>query len=327
MESPTLLDGMIVREQSGFYWVEVPDQDNKIYQTRLRGKLMEQAQSSDIAAIGDRVTIQLSENEDLDNIATIIRVAPRTSVLSRAVRTTGNRGAGAREREQVLIANADQALFVFAATHPTPNFRLLDRLLISGEASHIAHLMIVVNKIDLTAVDIIEAHFLPYSRMGYDMLYTSARTGENINTLKATLKGNISLFTGPSGVGKTSLLNAIQPGLGRAVKEVSRVHKEGIHTTRDSALIKLDVGGYLADTPGIRNLNIWNMEPEELDGYMPDIAEYVPNCRFNNCTHVSEPGCAVRQAVKDGIVAKRRYKHYLILREELQDALAVGWNS
>ncbi len=326
MNLPTTLHGMIVREQSGFYWVEVPDQDNKIYQTRLRGKLMEQAQSSDIAAIGDRVTLQVSENEDLDNIGTITEVAPRQSVFSRAVRTSGLRGAGNREREQVLIANADQALFVFAATKPRPDLRILDRFLIVGEASHIENLYIVVNKIDLVPVEILNNHFKPYIDMGYQMLYTSAKNDIGVDQVRDLLHNKISVFTGPSGVGKTSLLNHIQPGLGRAVKQVSQSSGEGMHTTRDSALVKLEQGGYLADTPGIRNLNIWNMEPEELDGYMPDIAAHVPRCRFNNCTHHNEPGCAVRQAVVDGKIAKRRYKHYLVLRGELTDALATSWS-
>jgi ribosome biogenesis GTPase len=319
----SLLSGMIVREQSGFYWVEIPNQDDKIYQCRLRGKLMEAAQESDIAAIGDRVEIQVSENEDLDNIATIVTVHERKSVLARAVRTTGNRGAGAPERQQVMIANADQALFVFAATNPNPNFRILDRFLITGEASSIEHLYIVVNKTDLVPQEITEHRFSPYVQMGYDILYTSAKESIGIDRIRDLLHDRISVFTGPSGVGKTSLLNTIQPGLGRSVKSVSETSKEGVHTTRDSALIKLKNGGYIADTPGIRNLALWNMEPEELDGYMRDIAAYVPKCKFNDCTHRNEPGCAVRAGVKAGNIHKGRYKHYLTLREELEKALFV----
>lgn len=317
------VSGMIVREQSGFFWVEVPEENGKVYQTRLRGKLMEDAQSADIAAIGDQVTIRVSENEDLDNIGTIIDVQPRKNVLARAVRTTGNRGAGAPERQQVIIANADQALFVFAATHPNPNLRMLDRFLIAGEMSDISDLHIVVNKIDLVPMEIIEHRFSDYIKMGYPIIYTSAKDQTGVDQLRAVLKDRISVFTGPSGVGKTSLLNEMQPDLGRAVKSVSEMRKEGVHTTRDSALIKLDVGGYIADTPGIRNLSIWDVEPEELDGYFRDIAAYVPECKFSNCTHRNEPGCAVRRAVKDEQISKRRYKHYLILREELEAALAV----
>jgi ribosome biogenesis GTPase len=117
-------------------------------------------------------------------------------------------------------------------------------------------------------------------------------------------------------------LNQLQPGLGRAVKAVSRYHEEGIHTTRDSALVKLDFGGYLADTPGMRYLNIWDVEPEELDAYFRDIAPFVEHCRFGDCTHENEPGCAVRQAVKDGEISLQRYKNYRALRAELEETYA-----
>ena len=134
--------------------------------------------------------------------------------------------------------------------------------------------------------------------MGYTVLYTSAFLGIGIEDLRAVLKDRISVFTGPSGVGKTSLLNFIQPGLGRAVRDISQSRQEGTHTTRDSELVKLDAGGYLADTPGIRQLTVWDVEPEELDGYFRDIEPFVQRCRFRDCTHRSEPGCAVRAAVE-----------------------------
>lgn len=318
-----LLHGLVIREQSGFYWVEVPDQCGKVYQCRLRGKLMEEAQSSDIAAIGDRVSIRLSTNEDLDNIGTVVSVEERHSVLSRAVRTRGNRGAGAPEREQVIIANADRALFVFAAANPHPSLRMLDLFLIAGEAARIKQLVIVVNKVDLVPEKMLRHRFKPYTDMGYPLLLTSAKESVGMDALRELIADGISVFTGPSGVGKSSLLNIIQPGLARAVKSVSPTLKEGVHTTRDSALIKLDKGGYIADTPGIRQLNLWDMEPEELDGYMLDIAPYVPQCKFRDCTHHQEPGCAVRAAVKAGEIHPGRYKHYLVIRDELLKSLLV----
>jgi ribosome biogenesis GTPase / thiamine phosphate phosphatase len=313
-----LLDGLVIKEQSGFFWVTV--EDGTTYTCRLRGRLMEEAQSSDIAAIGDRVKISVLE----DGSGMVESVAERVSALSRAARTEGNRGAGQAEREHVIIANADQALFVFAAAQPSPSLKMLDRFLVAGEKSEIEKLVIVINKIDLLKDrEQIETSFLPYAEMGYQVLYTSALQREGIEPLRDLLADKISVFTGPSGVGKTSLLNAVQPGLGRVVKEVSQRRKEGLHTTRDSELVKLDVGGYLADTPGMRSLTVWDVEPDELDAYFIDVAPYVSRCRFGDCTHHNEPKCAVRQAVDEGKISKARYQSYLQLRDELEEAFVV----
>ena len=316
------LAGLIIKEQSGFYWVEAEDRNT--YMCELRGRLKEEAKSSDIAAIGDRALISLRREEGTDVLMGVIEeLAPRTSVLSRALRTTGKRGVGQAEREQVVIANADRALFVFSAVQPSPNLKMLDRLLVAGEKSGIKALFVVLNKIDLESADEVDELFLVYERLGYRVLRTSALRGDGIIALKALLDDGISVFTGPSGVGKTSLLNRIQPGLGRQVKEVGRGSEEGVHTTRDSALVRLDGGGYLADTPGIRSITVWDIEPDELDAYFIDIKPFVLDCKFSNCTHTDEPNCAVREAVRAGKIARRRYQHYLDLREELRDTYII----
>lgn len=314
----TLVDGLVISDQSGFFNVEIAG--GQVITCRLRGRLMEEARSSDIATIGDRVKIQLLD----DGTGTIEDVLPRTSVLSRAVRTEGRRGEGSPEREQVIIANADQALFVFAAAQPAPNFKMLDRFLVAGEKSDIGRLVIVVNKIDLLDEQAAHELFATYEKIGYQVLYTSAREKIGVDALRDLLKNRLSVFTGPSGVGKTSLLNVIQPGLGRVVKEVSKRRAEGIHTTRDSVLVKLDMGGYLADTPGMRQLALWDIEPEELDGYFVEIAPLVSQCRFNDCSHFDEPGCAVNEAVERGEIAESRYLSYLDLRIELENAYAIS---
>lgn len=322
MES--LLDGLVVKEQSGFFWVEVAN--GKVYMCRLRGRLMEEAQSSDIAAIGDRVQISIVENDESGDKGVIEWVAERDSVLARSARTVGNRGGGDAEREHVIIANADSIFFVFAAAQPTPNLYMLDTMLVAGEKAEIENLVIVVNKIDLEDPSNILATFGHYEKIGYPVIYTSAKMGTGIDILRDMLKGKISAFTGPSGVGKTSLLNCIQPDLGRQVKQVSQWNAEGVHTTRDSALIKLDARNYgrntyLADTPGMRSLSVYDIEPEEVDGYFLEIADHVANCRFSNCTHTNEPGCAVQKGLKAGTIDKRRYKHYKRIRAELESAL------
>ncbi|MEZ4671063.1 MAG: ribosome small subunit-dependent GTPase A [Anaerolineae bacterium] len=316
-ESAQFMNGLVISDQSGFFNVEISE--NQVITCRLRGRLLEEAQSSDIAAIGDHVKIQILE----DNTGTIEEVLPRSSALSRALRTEGKRGAGEAEREQVIIANADQALFVFAAAQPTPNLKMLDRFLVAGEKSDIHELMIVVNKMDLEDNSVTKARFTPYEKMGYRVFYTSAQDGLGVDELKAILKDHLSVFTGPSGVGKTSLLNRVQPGLGRTVKAVSQRRAEGMHTTRDSVLIRLEMGGHLADTPGMRSLTLWDIEPEELDGYYRDIRPLVSQCKFNDCGHHNELGCAVREAAEQGTIAHSRYQSYLQLRDELEAAYAV----
>lgn len=311
----SVLHGLVIKEQSGFFWVEADTE--KVYRCRLRGRLMEDAQSSDIAAIGDRV--QFTPTDDTSGM--IIEVDARTSVLSRSARTEGKRGQGSAEREQVIIANADQAFFVVAAASPAPQPKSLDRFLVVGEQSNIDTLYIVVNKIDLSEAS--RGIYAMYEHIGYPVIYTSALLNIGVDTLREQLTGKISVFTGPSGVGKTSLLNKIQPGLGRAVKSVSDNTQLGMHTTRYSELIKLDGGGYLADTPGMRHLTLWDIEPEELDAYYREIAPLVSSCRFGDCTHHDEPGCAVRAAADSGVIRRERYESYLSLRDELEAAYAL----
>ncbi len=311
----SLASGLVIKEQSGFFWVETDE--GRVLRCRLRGKLMEKAKSTDIAAIGDRVHLHPLD----EKTGTITDVEPRVSTLSRSARTEGKRGAGSAEREQVIIANAEQAFFVFAAASPAPQPRSLDRFLVVGEKSNIQTLVIIVNKIDLD--DSVRQLFAPYERIGYPVIYTSALLGIGVEAVRERLKGKLSVFTGASGVGKTSLLNTIQPGLGRTVKAVSESSQLGMHTTRYSELIKFEGGGYLADTPGLRHLTIWDIEPEELDAYFREIAPLVPNCRFGDCTHHDEPGCAVRNAVETDAITRTRYESYLSLREELDAAYAI----
>ncbi|NDJ78665.1 MAG: ribosome small subunit-dependent GTPase A [Chloroflexi bacterium] len=310
------LTGLVVRTQSGFFTVETP-QGPIVCQ--LRGKLKEESKDTALVALGDRVTIELLPVEADTVGGVIVAVAERERVLSRVAPKSAV-GTSA-EREQVIIANPDQAVFVFAAANPAPRPRLLDRFLVAAEKADLPDICICVNKIDLVVdqLDEIHAVFRVYEQIGYPVLYVSAITGRGVDDLHALLLGKISVFTGPSGVGKTSLLNAIQPELGRAVREVSQTTSKGRHTTRYSELIPLADGGYIADTPGIRSISPWDVEPDELDAYFVEIAEHVPNCKFPDCTHTHEPGCAVQSALAESKIAPERFDSYLRLREMLEE--------
>jgi ribosome biogenesis GTPase / thiamine phosphate phosphatase len=292
------LQGLIIKAQSGFFTVETPQ---GFIVCQLRGKLKQGRAKGDIAAIGDRVRITVLT----DGSGVIEEVEER----KRAIIRLDPRPQG--DYQQVLLANADQAVFVFACAHPSPRLRMLDRFLVIAEKQKIP-VVIVANKIDL--VDNSKEIFGLYETIGYRVLYTSTKTGAGIEELKVVLTAKISAFAGPSGAGKSSLLNAMQPGLGLAVSEISKVMDKGKHTTVTRQLFPLEESGYIADTPGWKSLALWDTEPEELDGYFPELRERVPHCQFSDCTHTHEPGCAVRRALEEGTIHRERYESYLRLR-------------
>jgi len=297
--------GLITRTQSGFYTVKT---EEGTLVCQLRGRLKQGAREGDIAAIGDRVDVT---RIDADT-GLIEEIKPRERMISRMAPTP--RG----EYRQIIIANPDQIVYVFACADPEPRMRMLDRFLVSAEEQGVPPL-IVANKVDLVGIE--EAHqlFNHYEKVGYPVLYTSATTGYGINHLDEQLSDKISALAGPSGAGKSSLLNALQPGLGLEVKAVSQATGKGIHTTVFSELFPLRGGGYVADTPGLKALALWDIEPEELDGYFPEIRRRVADCQFSDCTHVHEPGCAVKEAVKQGEIHPERYESYVRMRLEEQE--------
>ena len=298
MTNEQSIQGLIIKAQSGFFTVET---SQGFVVCQLRGKLKQGRAKGDIAAIGDRVRVTLLT----DGSGVIEEVEER----KRAIIRLDPRPQG--DYQQVLLANADQAVFVFACAHPSPRLRMLDRFLVIAEKQKIP-VIIIANKIDL--VDNPEEIFGLYETIGYRVLYSSTKTGVGIEDLKLILAGKISAFAGPSGAGKSSLLNAMQPGLGLAVNEISRVMDKGRHTTVTRQLFPLEGGGYIADTPGWKSLALWDTEPEELDGYFPELRELVQHCQFSDCTHSHEPGCAVRGALEEGKIHPERYESYLRLR-------------
>jgi ribosome biogenesis GTPase / thiamine phosphate phosphatase len=300
------LRGLIIKAQSGFFTVEMSprrhgDASQGFIVCQLRGKLKKGRAMGDIAAVGDKVRIAALT----DGSGVIEEVEER----ERAIVRLDPRPQG--DYQQVLLANPDQAVFIFACAHPSPRLRMLDRFLVIAEKQRIP-VIIVANKVDL--VDDPEEIFGMYERIGYRVLYTSTKTGAGIQELKSSLTGKLSAFAGPSGVGKSSLLNVIQPGLGLAVNEISRALKKGKHTTVTRQLFPLEGGGYVADTPGWKSLGLWDTEPEEIDAYFPELRELVQHCQFSDCTHSHEPDCAVRRALEEGKIHPERYESYLRLR-------------
>ena len=292
--------GLIIRAQSGFFTVQT---STGLVTCQLRGRLKKGRREGDLAAVGDRVIIMAQP----DGTGTIESVEAR----SRALVRLDPRPQGVYQ--QIILANPDQVLFVFACAHPEPHLRMLDRYLVIAEKQGIPAL-IVANKIDLVGQDRAREFFGHYPGIGYPVIYTSVKEGSGLDELREHLKGHLSGLAGPSGVGKSSLLNAIQPGLGQSVREVSTAINKGKHSTVVRELIPLVKGGYVADTPGMRSLALWDTEPEELDGYFPELRPLVERCQFNDCTHSHEPGCAVRAAVEAGTVNAARYDSYLRLR-------------
>jgi ribosome biogenesis GTPase len=293
------LTGTVLRARSGFYTVIT---ESGTFECQLRGRLKRERQSEDLVVAGDEVTISANGTSQ----GVIEGVAPRRSRFSR--RQPGGRGAW---KEDLLVANLDQLLVVFACADPAPHVRMLDRFLVVAEHNDVPA-MIVANKIDLCGRDAAERTFGPYQAIGYPVLYASARTGEGVAELRERLGGRTSLLAGPSGVGKSSLLNAIQPGLHLDTGAVSGAIHKGRHTTTLAELLPVDGprGGHVVDSPGLREIGLWQIPADELAWCFPELRPHLGSCRFADCVHGPEPGCAVTAAVAAGAVSDARLDSY-----------------
>jgi ribosome biogenesis GTPase / thiamine phosphate phosphatase len=301
-ETLPLRPGLVRRVAGGVYAVELAD--GELVEAALRGRLKQEARTGDSVVAGDRVQICMHG----DGSVTIEEVEERSSELARRAPGHGGR------RAKVIVANIDRIIVVFAAAYPEPRLRMLDRFLVLAEADSLP-VAIVVNKVELTGEDAARELFADYHAAGYSILYTSVKQGGvGLAALRSALCGSTSVLTGPSGVGKSSLLNSIQPGLGLRIGDVSETVGKGRHTTSAAELIALDCGGYVADTPGLRELGLWQVEPERLPFCFPEFQPYLGECRFSTCTHTHEPACAVQAAVEAGSVSRARYESYLALR-------------
>jgi ribosome biogenesis GTPase len=301
-DSAGVIGGVVVRARGHVYDVEpAGERGGQALMCEVRGRLLQERGKDTLVAVGDRVWVQTTQ----PGKGLIERIEPRHSVLSRqqpGVNTPA---------EDVILANSDQALVVFAASRPDPHLRMLDRFLVIAEANELP-VVLCVNKIELVGLDAVKQVFGLYERIGYPVLYASAAGRVGIDELRELLTGRITVVTGPSGVGKSSLLNAVHPKLNLRTGDLRDFASKGRHTTRAAHLYRLPFGvdTYVADTPGIRELGLYDIAPANLGFYFREMLQFLHDCRFPGCTHDHEPDCAVRAAVERGEIAKERYESY-----------------
>lgn len=304
-------EGVVIRVAGGHCEVAAGD---RVWRCELRGRLkMGRRQEQSPVVAGDRVRFGAVDPLADPPRGVVEEVRPRRSRVSRqAARRSGG------HIEQVLMANLDQVLAVQSVAEPAPQTGFIDRLLMAAERFEVAGVL-VLNKIDLAGPGLDTARWEHFRSLGYTVLHTSIVTGAGLDGLRAVLAGRISLLLGASGVGKSSLLNAIEPGLGLRVGGVTARTGLGRHTTTSTELYRVADGGWIADSPGIRGFDPWDVDPLVLRDYFPDFTAVAAGCRFRTCLHREEPGCAVKAAVAAGTIPPWRLEAYLALLKDLED--------
>lgn len=288
------MKGKIVKGIAGFYYVHVVE--SGVYECKAKGVFRKEKIKP---LVGDNVEIEVL-NEDPKE-GNIVRILPRKNELIRPA-----------------VANIDQALVVFAVAKPDPHFNLLDRFLVMMETKELP-VVLCFNKSDIADDALIEKLRQVYEPTGYPLIFTSAREDDNIEEVRKVLKGKTTAIAGPSGVGKSSIINLLQPEANMETGTISRKIERGKHTTRHSELFPIDEESYIMDTPGFSSLYVNDFEKEELKYYFPEFAEYEGMCRFNGCDHVHEPGCAVKEALEEKKIHEIRYQDYIEMYEELKN--------
>jgi len=307
----SLIKGRVIRSTGS--WYTVMSADNIIRDCRLRGKYRLQGlRTTNPVAVGDLVFFKIEPGKET---GVIEQIEDRTNVI---VRKSTNLSKAAH----IIASNLDQALLVVTIDQPRTSTGFVDRFLATTEAYHLKSTLIF-NKIDLyTPAQMEELRLLKnvYATIGYQVLEVSAETGQNLDQLKALMKDKVSLFSGHSGVGKSALINAIDSGLNIRIGDISAAHHKGKHTTTFAEMHPLSFGGWIIDTPGIKEFGLYDLEKETLAQRFPEMRKNMSECRFANCTHRSEPGCAIKQAVENGQIAAFRYKNYLnMMSDEVSD--------
>lgn len=289
------MKGKIIKGIAGFYYIHTPE-ENLIYECKAKGIFRNQNIKP---LVGDDVEIDTDDQPE--GKGTIVRILPRKNELIRPA-----------------VANVDQAMVIFAAAEPNPNLNLLDRFLIMMRKQKL-NTIVCFNKMDIVAEQEISLLKDTYKQCGYEVLFTSMLQKDGISVLSEMLKGKTTVLAGPSGVGKSTFINVIQPEANMETGDISEKIKRGKHTTRHSELIYVERDTYVMDTPGFSSLYIDEIEKDELKDYFVEFHEFEEECRFIGCSHRNEPGCAVKEALEEHKISKIRYENYLILYNELKD--------
>ena len=288
------MQGKIVKGIAGFYYIHVAE--SGVYECKAKGVFRREKIRP---LVGDNVEIEILEEEE--NTGNITRVFSRSNELIRPA-----------------VANIDQVLLVFAVVKPNPHYNLLDRFLVMME-DKLLPVILCFNKTDIASDAQIEEIRAIYGRCGYPLVFTSVQEEENIEQVREMLRGKTTAIAGPSGVGKSSIINLLQPEAQMETGEISRKIERGRHTTRHSELFPIDRDSYIMDTPGFSSLYVNDFEKEDLKHYFPEFMEYGGTCRFHGCDHIHEPGCAVKAAVDAGKIHPVRYRNYVEMYEELKN--------
>lgn len=293
-----MIEGIVVLSTGGFYDVDTPE---GVLRCRMRGRLKKEKKRTDLCVIGDRARVTRADEDGVEGW--VEEVLPRERVFSRR-----HPGKGGRYKEDVLVANLDRLVCVFAFRDPPFHARMLDRFIVIAEHNDVK-VAVVANKADQEDPEQ-RAVFDRYRALGYPLIVTSATQHRGIDELRVLLDGEVSALTGPSGTGKSSLINELIPDLEARVAETSTSHGKGRHTTRVARLHRFG-SGYIADTPGIRELGAWALPEADLDGCFVEFRPLLGECGFRNCRHLEEPKCAIKAAVEDGAIHPERYESYV----------------
>ena len=303
------MQGLVIKNTGSWYTVKTDD--GQLIESKIKGNFrLKGIRSTNPVAVGDGVEICVNA----EGQALITAIDDRRNYIVR-------RSTNLSKQSHIIAANVDQAFLVVTVAHPETATTFIDRFLASAEAYRIP-VVLVFNKTDLLTDE--ELHYQQmmidlYDTVGYEAIALSAETGEGMEKLEAALKDKTTVMSGNSGVGKSTLINRLIPGVNLKTAEISDAHNQGMHTTTFSEMLQLPSGGYIIDTPGIRGFGTFDIEPEELTSYFKDIFHFSKDCRFNNCTHTHEPGCAVLKALEEHYIAESRYQSYLSMMDDKEE--------